>query len=65
MLNCDKLIVFGDGKNDIDLFQIADESYAVENAVNELKDYATDIIPSNNDDGVAKWLLQHFIPNEE
>ena len=24
MLNCDKLIVFGDGKNDIDMFQIAD-----------------------------------------
>lgn len=65
MLNCDKLIVFGDGKNDIDLFQIADECYAVKNAREELKDYATDIIPSNNDDGVAKWLLQHFIPNEE
>lgn len=65
MLNCDKLVVFGDGKNDIDLFQIADEGYAVENAREELKACATGIIPSNNDDGVAKWLRQHFLPKEE
>ena len=31
MLNCEKLIVFGDGKNDIDMFQMADKSYAVAN----------------------------------
>jgi len=57
MLNADKLIVFGDGKNDIDMFQLADESYAVENAHEDLKKYATDIILSNDEDGVAKWLL--------
>lgn len=59
-LGCDKLIVFGDGKNDIDMFEIADESYAVENAISELKEIATDIIPCNNDDGVAKWLQEHW-----
>lgn len=56
LLQCDKLVVFGDGKNDIDMFQVADECYAVENAVDELKQIATDIIGSNEDDGVAKWL---------
>lgn len=60
MLECDKIIVFGDGKNDIDMFRIADESYAVANAHEDLKKCATDIILSNNDDGVAKWLLEHF-----
>ena len=65
MLNCDKLIAFGDGKNDMDLFQIADECYAVKNAGEELKACATGIIASNNDDGVAKWLLQHFTPMAE
>ena len=55
-LKCDRLVVFGDGKNDIDMFQVADECYAVENAVDELKQIATDIISSNEDDGVAKWL---------
>ena len=55
-LKCDRLIVFGNGVNDIDMFQIANESYAVENACDKLKQYATEIIHSNDDDGVAKWL---------
>ena len=59
-LECDRLVVFGDGKNDIDMFEIADEAYAVENAVSELKVVATGIIESNENDGVAKYL--HKIP---
>lgn len=55
-LECDRLVVFGDGKNDIDMFKIADEAYAVENAVSELKAVATGIIGSNENDGVAKYL---------
>ena len=56
LLNCEKLIVFGDGKNDIDMFQMADESYAVANAHEDLKKYATEVILSNDEDGVARWL---------
>ena len=59
LLGCDKLVVFGDGKNDIDMFELADESYAVENAVPELKAIATGVIASNDEDGVAHWLLEH------
>ena len=59
LLGCDRLVVFGDGKNDIDMFQLADESYAVENAAPELKEIATGVIGNNNDDSVAKWLLEH------
>lgn len=59
LLNCDRLVVFGDGKNDIDLFRIADEAYAVANAEPALKDLATAIIESNQQDGVAKWLQAH------
>ena len=55
-LECDRLVVFGDGKNDIDMFEIADEADAVENAVNELKAVATGVIGSNENDGVAKYL---------
>ncbi len=60
LLGCDKLIAFGDGKNDIDLFEIADESYAVENAHEELKKKATAVILSNEEDGVAKWLARNY-----
>ncbi|MBQ9119511.1 MAG: HAD family hydrolase [Lachnospiraceae bacterium] len=56
LLQCEKLVVFGDGKNDIDMFEMADETYAVENAVEELKSIATQVIGNNNEDGVAKWL---------
>ena len=59
LLGCEKLVVFGDGLNDIDLFKVADEAYAMENAVPELKAIATGIIASNQDDGVAKWLLEN------
>ena len=55
-LKCEKLVVFGDGKNDVDMFALADESYAVQNADEELKRMATGVISSNDEDGVAKWL---------
>lgn len=59
-LGIDHIVAFGDGKNDIDMFEIADESYAVENAVDELKAIATGVIESNDSDGVAKWLYNKF-----
>ena len=55
-LGAEYIVAFGDGKNDIEMFEIADESYAVENAVDELKAVATGIIENNDSDGVAKWL---------
>ncbi len=57
MWGCTKVISFGDAINDIPMFEISDECYAVANAVDELKAVATGIIGSNEDDGVAKWLI--------
>ena len=59
LLGCDRLVVFGDGINDLDMFHLADEAYAVENAVPELKAAATAVIGSNDEDGVAKWLREN------
>ena len=59
LLHCDRLVVFGDGKNDIDMFELADEGYAVKNAAPELKAVATAVIGSNDEDAVAKWLSEH------
>ena len=61
MLGCDKLIVFGDGANDLSMFLVADQCYAMENAVPELKEIATGIIGTNDNDGVAKWLEANVI----
>lgn len=52
----DKIIGFGDNLNDIPLFRACDECYAVENAANEVKEVATAVIESNDDNAVAKWL---------
>ena len=57
-LGAQKLVVFGDAENDIPLFEAADESYAVSNAVPSLKERATAVIGSNEEDGVAKKLAQ-------
>ncbi len=57
ILGIDKIVCFGDGLNDIPMFELSDESYAVENACNEIKKIATAVIESNENDGVAKFLL--------
>lgn len=59
-LGCGRIVAFGDAENDMDLFQAADECYAVANAVPELKTIATGVIGSNNDDGVARWLMENY-----
>ena len=59
--NCDRVISFGDAINDIPMFEISDECYAVENAVDELKVAATGVIDSNENDGVAKWREEHVV----
>ncbi len=59
MWGCSRVVSFGDAVNDLPMFSISDVSCAVANAVDELKAAATEIIESNEDDGVAKWLLAH------
>lgn len=56
MLGYQRIVCFGDGINDVPMFRIADECYAVENAVSELKEIATAVIGSNEEHGVARWL---------
>ncbi len=55
----ERIISFGDSINDVPLFEVSDECYAVENAVEQLKKVADDVIESNDDDGVAKWLMEN------
>ncbi len=57
--HCDKVVSFGDAVNDLPMFEVSDECYAVANAVPELKARATAVIASNDEDGVAKWLEEH------
>ncbi|MGM9602322.1 MAG: HAD family hydrolase [Faecousia sp.] len=60
LLHCDKIVAFGDGVNDLSLFDAADECYAVANAAEALKERATAVIGKNDEDGVARWLAENW-----
>ena len=61
LMDCDRVVCFGDGKNDISMFEIADERYAVANAEPELKKLATAVIDGNNADGVVRFLEKNAL----
>lgn len=52
----DKVIAFGDSENDLPLAKIADEFYAVGNAVDIVKQNATAVIGSCYEGGVAEFI---------
>ena len=57
-------MVFGDQVNDIGMFRMADEAYAVAGAAPELARHATAIIGSNDEDAVARWLAHRWEAGE-
>ena len=59
LTGADRIIAFGDNLNDIPLFSVADEAYAVSNAHSELKKIATGIIDSNDNDAVVRFIAEH------
>jgi len=54
-----KLTVFGDNLNDLEMFELADEGVAVGNAHERLKSRATEIIGSNDEDSVVRYILRN------
>lgn len=59
MLGAEKVVAFGDNYNDISLFEAADISVAVSNAVPELKAAADFIVPNHDFCGVARFIAQN------
>lgn len=60
-LDASRIIVFGDDVNDISMFDIANESYAMSGAIEQLRLRSTGLIGSNSDDAVAQWLDKHAV----
>lgn len=60
-LTANELVTFGDNLNDISMFTIADEAYAVKNAHEDLKKIATKIIGRNTENAVAKKIQEDFL----
>ena len=59
-LGATNVICFGDSDNDLSMFEVADESYAPENAKVNIKQVANAVIGRNYEDGVAHFLRERF-----
>lgn len=59
MVGCTRVISFGDSTNDLPMFSISDEAYAVSNANPKLIEAATEVIRCADDNGVARWLNEN------
>lgn len=56
----DQLTVFGDGVNDIPMFEIAGRRVAVDNADDEVKRHADLVIGRNHEDAVVRFIEQDW-----
>ena len=54
----DYIIGFGSRPEDYGMLRMCNETYAVSNATQEIQDLANGIIPSNEDEGVARFLYK-------
>lgn len=57
-IEADECAAFGDQMNDYELLQQVKYSYAMENAVQPIKDIAYEVIPSNDEQGVLMKLKE-------
>lgn len=55
-IRAEELTVFGDDINDIDMFAIANRAVAVGNALPQVKEHAHEVIGTNDEDAVARYL---------
>ncbi len=55
-VQADRVVVFGDNRNDIPMMRVADVSVAMGNAFDEVKNVATVVTGNNTDDAVARWI---------
>lgn len=61
----DRIVAFGDNANDIPLLRLADVAVAVDNAIPEVKEIADIIIPSNERDSVAEFILEDYLNSND
>ena len=59
-LGVERVVCFGDSDNDLSMFEAADEAYAPDNAKEEVKGAATEVIGHHNEDGIARFLRERF-----
>lgn len=56
-LGAERIVVFGDNVNDLPMMSVATHAVAVENAISQVKEATDEVIGRNDDDSVARWIL--------
>ena len=64
-IGCKDIVSFGDGKNDVSMFQESRYSCAVANASSYIKQQASHVIESNVHNGVVDWLKKNYKRSQE
>lgn len=59
-IGAERLIVFGDGDNDLSMFDVSDEAFATDNALDHVKQSAHQVIGHHDEDGVARYLRKRY-----
>lgn len=57
----EEVLAFGDGENDISLFRAVSHSIAMGNAEDYVKEHATDVTGTNNEDGIVMALEKYGV----
>lgn len=60
-VDMENIISFGDDYNDMDMIEGCGKGIVVENAVEAVKEIATEICKSNEKDGVANWMKDNLL----
>ncbi|NLY80312.1 MAG: HAD family phosphatase [Lysinibacillus sp.] len=56
----DRIIAFGDEDNDLEMIDYAGIGVAMGNGINELKNIANEVTGTNNEDGIANFLIERL-----
>lgn len=60
MYGFDRVVAFGDNANDVEMLEVADVAVAVGNAKQQVKEMADYVTETNDNDGVARFLIKDF-----
>ncbi len=60
----DRVVAFGDEENDLEMIEAAGHGVAMGNATHSIKAIANHITHTNEDDGIASFLEQHFLQGQ-
>ena len=60
-ISLNEIVAFGDDKNDMEMLKMCGTGVTVDNAVSDVKDIAKSVTRSNDEDGVAEWLVKNVL----